>query len=149
MTTPKFWTKALAQGGGAGFLGDIILSDTTDDRGQLDSLGRIAFGPSFGSLADIYELTKGNIDEAIAGKDTHIGAEALKFAKSHLPYVNLWYTKAALDHLLLHGIQETLSPGYLQRVQSKAKKDWGQEYWWKPGEATPDRAPDLSAIGGQ
>lgn len=148
MTTPKFWTRAIAQGGGAGFLGDIVLGDTTQDRGQLDSTGRLLLGPSFGSLADIYELTKGNVDEMIAGKDTHAGAESLRFARSHLPYVNLWYGKAALDHLLLHSVQENLSPGYLERQQSKAQKDWNQGYWWAPGETMPDRAPDLTAVGG-
>ncbi len=148
MTTPKFWTRAIAQGGGAGFLGDIVLGDTTQDRGQLDSVGRLALGPSFGSLADIYELTKGNADEMIAGKDTHAGAEALRFARSHLPYVNLWYGKAALDHLLLHSVQENLSPGYMERQRTKAQQDWNQGYWWAPGETMPDRAPDLEAIGG-
>lgn len=143
MTTPKFWTRAAAQGGGAGFLGDIVLGDTTQDRGQLDSTGRLLLGPSFGSLADVYELTKGNIDEAIAGKDTHAGAEALRFAKGHLPYVSLWYGKAALDHLILHAVQENLSPGYMQRMQDKARKDWEQGYWWTPGEAVPSRAPEF------
>jgi hypothetical protein len=146
MTTPKFWVRAAAQGGGAGFVGDILLGDTTDDRGQLDSLGRLALGPTFGSIADLYELTKGNVDEAIAGKNMHLGAEALRFTRSHSPFVNLWYGKTALDHLLLHGIQENLSPGYLQRIQNKARKDWGQEWWWTPGEAVPDRAPDLSKV---
>jgi hypothetical protein len=144
MGTAKFWTRAAAQGGGAGFLGDILLGDTTDDRGQLDSAGRLLLGPTFGSMADIYELTKGNIDEALAGKQTHAGAEALRFAKGHSPFVNLWYGKAAFDHLLLHGIQESLSPGYLERVKNKARKDWGQSYWWEPGDAAPDRAPDFS-----
>ena len=144
MKTPKFWLKAAAQGGGAGFMGDILLSDTTEDRGQLDSLGRILLGPTFGSAADFYELTKGNVDEAMAGKPTHAGAEALKFTKGHLPYVGVWYAKAAFDHLLLQGLQENLSPGYLQRMKDKARKDWGQGYWWQPGEATPDRAPDFS-----
>lgn len=148
MTTPKFWTRAIAQGGGAGFMGDMVLGDTTQDRGQLDSLGRLVLGPSFGSAADIWELTKGNADEMIAGKDTHAGAEALRFARGHLPFVNLWYGKAALDHLLLHSVQENLSPGYLDRQRSKAQKDWQQGYWWTPGETAPDRAPDVSAIGG-
>jgi hypothetical protein len=149
MTTAKFWTRAIAQGGGAGFMGDIILGDTTQDRGQLDSLGRLVLGPSFGSLADIYELTKGNVDEMIAGKDTHAGAEALRFAKSHLPYVNLWYGKAAMDHMLMHSIQESLSPGYMARMKDRARKDWEQDYWWAPGDAAPQRAPDLGAMGGQ
>jgi len=61
----------------------------------------------------------------------------------------LWYSKAALDHLLLHSIQENLSPGYLDRQKSKAQKDWEQDYFWSPGETTPDRAPDVSAIGGK
>ena len=149
MTTPKFWTRAAAQGGGAGFVGDLILGDTTQDRGKLDTLGRLALGPSFGSLADLWELTKGNVDEAINGKDTHAGAEALNFAKGHAPLVNIWYGKAALDHLLLHSVQENLSPGYLDRMRKRAAKDWEQDYWWEPGEAVPDRAPDLSAVGGE
>lgn len=148
MTTAKFWTRAIAQGGGAGFLGDIVLGDTTQDRSAQDSFGRLLLGPTWGSAADVWELTKRNYDEAAAGKDTHAGAEALRFARSHLPYVNLWYGKAALDHLLLHSVQENLSPGYLDRQRSKAQKDWQQGYWWSPGKATPDRAPDLSAVGG-
>ena len=149
MTTPKFWTRAIAQGGGAGFLGDIVLGDTTQDRGQLDSVGRLALGPSFGSLADIYELTKGNADEALAGKDTHMGAEALRFARGHAPYVSLWYGKAAFDHILLHSIQENLSPGYLDRQKTKAYKDWNQEWYWNPGESIPNRAPDFYGAVGQ
>lgn len=149
MTTPKFWTRAIAQGGGAGFLGDIVLGDTTQDRGQLDSVGRLMAGPSFGSLADIYELTKGNADEALAGKDTHMGAEALRFARGHAPYVSLWYGKAAFDHILLHSIQENLSPGYLDRQKTKAYKDWNQEWYWNPGESIPNRAPDFSGAVGQ
>lgn len=148
MTTPKFWTRAAAQGGGAGFVGDLILGDTTQDRGKLDTLGRLALGPSFGSLADVWELGKGNIDEALNGKDTHAGAEALNFAKGHAPLVNIWYGKAALDHLLLHSVQENLSPGYLDRMRKRAQQDWEQDYWWEPGEAVPERGPDLSAIGG-
>lgn len=149
MTTPKFWTRAMAQGGGAGFMGDIVLGDTTQDRSPKESLGNLLLGPTFGSAAEVWELTKGNIDEARAGKDTHAGAEALRFAQGHTPYVNLWYGKAAFDHLLLHSIQENLSPGYLDRQKSRAQQDWNQGFWWEPGEAAPDRAPDLSTMGGQ
>lgn len=149
MTTPKFWTKAFAQGGGLGFAGDILLGDTTDDRSPLDSFSRLLLGPSFGSAADLYELTKGNVDEYIAGKPTHAGAEALRFARSHVPLVNLWYAKAALDNAGLHALQENLSPGYLSRIQNKARKDWKQEYWWKPGgDFAPERAPSFEQLAG-
>lgn len=149
MTTPKFWTQAAAQGGGLGFMGDILLSDSTEDRGRFDTLGRVAFGPAFGSASELLELTKGNIDEARAGKDTHAGAEAMRFARGHLPLVNLWYAKAALDHAGLQAMQEAMSPGYLARIKNKARKDWNQDYWWAPGENLPDRAPDLGAVAGK
>lgn len=149
MTTGKFWSRAMAQGGGLGFLGDIVLGDTTQDRSPLDSFGRLTLGPTFGSAADVWELTKGNIDESMAGKDTHAGAESLRFARSHLPYVNLWYGKAAMDHLLLHSVQENLSPGYLDRQRSKAQKDWDQGYFWAPGETLPSRAPDFEGVIGK
>lgn len=149
MTTPKFWVRAAAQGGGAGFVGDIVLGDTTADRSPLDSLSRLTMGPTFGSAADLWELTKGNIDEARAGKDTHAGAETLRFARSHTPYVNLWYGKAALDHMLLNSVQENLSPGYLARQKAKHMKDWGGGYWWEPNDTMPDRAPNIEAIGGK
>lgn len=147
MTTPKFWGKAVAQGGGLGFMGDILLRDSTEDRAPQQGLFEL-LGPTAGSAAELYELTKGNLDEARAGKDTHAGAEAMRFARGHLPLVNLWYAKAALDHAGLQAMQEAMSPGYLARIKNKARKDWNQSWWWEPGENLPERAPDLSAVGG-
>lgn len=151
MTTGKFWFKAIAQGGVLSIMGDILLADSTEDAGQFASktVSGLA-GPTIGAAADLgFKVIKGNIDKAAAGKETHAGAEALTLARSHLPYVNLWYAKAALDHAGLHALQENLSPGYLSRMQQRAQKDWGQAYWWKPGTGAPDRAPDLTAIGGR
>lgn len=146
MTTPKFWTRAFAQGGGAGFMGDILLQDTTDDRGPLDTFSKMTLGPAYGSAADLFELTKGNFDEWNAGKQTHAWAEAARFVRGHAPLVNLWYAKAAIDHAGMQALQENLSPGYLARIQNKAQKDWGQEFWWRPGESTPERAPDFAEV---
>lgn len=150
MTTPKFWTRAVAQGGGAGFIGDVLLTDY--DEGYGDAVGnffKVVAGPSLGAAGEaVIKLGLENAWEASKGKKTKIGEEAFRFTRSHLPYVNLWYGKAALDHVLLHSVQENLSPGYLDRQRTKAQKDWQQGYWWSPGEVAPDRAPDLSAVGG-
>jgi hypothetical protein len=147
MTTPKFWGRAAAQGGAFGFYGDLMLGDTTDTLTPGDTMFRL-LGPTAGSAADAFELTKGNIDEALAGKDTHAAAEGVRFARSHLPFINLWYARAALDRAVLHSLQENLSPGYLKRQRQRAHKEWNQDYWWQPGEMTPDRAPDVSAVSG-
>lgn len=146
MTTPKFWTRALAQGGGLGFVGDMLLTDTSDDRSPLDTFGRSFLGPAFGSAADLYELTKGNVDEYLAGKKTNIGAEAQRFIRSHAPLVNLWYAKRAVDAAGLHALQENMSPGYMARIKNQQLKQWGGQFWWEPGDTMPDRAPDFSAV---
>lgn len=149
MTTAKFWTRAFAQGGGLGFVGDMLLTDTTDDRSSWDTFGRTFLGPAFGSAVDLGQLTKGNLDEWRAGKPTHAGAEAVRFARSHLPLVNLWYAKAALDHAGLYALQENMSPGYLARIQNKARKDYGQEYWWRPQDSAPMRGPSFEQLAGR
>lgn len=151
MTRPKFWVKAVAQGGVLSIMGDILLADSTEEAGQYASktISGLA-GPTIGAAADLtLKVIKGNIDKAAAGKETHAAAEAITLARSHLPYVNLWYAKAALDHAGMHALQENLSPGYLSRMQQRAHKEWGQDWWWKPGTGGPDRAPDFTAIGGK
>ena len=50
--------------------------------------------------------------------------------------------------MVLHDLQEMASPGYLRRMRRRARKDWGQDYWWEPGEPLPDRAPDIEAAAG-
>lgn len=151
MTTPKFWTRAMAQGGGMGIVGDFLLTDPTENPGDAtaNAIKNVA-GPTVGSAFDIgYKLGVENIYEAANGKDTHLAAESIRVARSHLPYVNLWYAKAALDHAGLHALQEAVSPGYLSRMQQRARRDWNQGYWWSPGTGAPDRAPDMTAIGGK
>lgn len=150
MTDPKFWTQAMLQGGGLSIVGDLLFSDPTDRPGDAAAaLMRNMAGPTFGMVGDAYKLTVANAWEVAKGKDSNAGAEALQFVKSNTPLINLWYSKAAVEHLFLHSLQENLSPGYLQRQRDRALRDWGQEYWWEPGEPVPDRAPDLSeAFGG-
>ena len=110
----------------------------------------MAAGPTYGAVADLFDLTKGNVDEYIAGKQTHVGAEAVRVVKSNLPYLGLWYARAAVDHAFTHALQENLSPGYLSRMQQRAQREYGQAYWWRPGADFDEmRAPDMGAAVGQ
>jgi hypothetical protein len=95
-------------------------------------------------------LTQGNLIQAAQGKDTKIGAEAVKAVKGLTPGASLWYVKGAADHLFFQQLQNELSPGYLSSMASRARREFNQEYWWEPGHAAPGRAPDLSrAVGGR
>jgi hypothetical protein len=41
-----------------------------------------------------------------------------------------------------------IDPKYQQRLnsmQTKYLKETGQHYWWRPGQESPDRAPEISS----
>ena len=146
MTEWETWVQALLKGGALSLYGDFLLADQTE--GGQSALASAA-GPVAGLVEDSLALTVGNIHQAARGEDTHFGAEAVRLAKSNLPGANLWYTRAATDHLIFHQMQEYLSPGYLNKMERRARKEYGQDFWWAPGEAMPERAPDLeAAVGG-
>lgn len=149
MSTPKFWGAAFAQGGGVGIFGDFLYTGMGgQNRAGVPNWMNL-FGPVVGSGFEAVDLTVGNVGQLVRGEETNAGAEAVRFARSHMPFVNLWYAKSALDHAGLQDLQEMLSPGYLSRMRDRAHKDWGQDFWWTPGELAPDRAPDLNAAMGQ
>jgi hypothetical protein len=152
MTTGKFWARALSQGGGAGYIGDLLFKDPTEFRATtFEQTAGVLLGPSGGAAAGlVLDVGLVNAWEAAKDKDTKAGAEVLRWLNSNVPNpFNIWQTRAMWEHWFLHNAQEALNPGYLQRMKQRAQKDWNQEFYWEPGEALPDRAPDLSAIGGQ
>ncbi|HEY0878996.1 MAG TPA: hypothetical protein VGE10_11155 [Zeimonas sp.] len=146
VTDPKVWGAAFTQGGGVGIVGDFLFSDVSRFG---DSLTETLAGPVAGTFSDLARLTIGNVHQAGRGEDTHAGAEAVRFLRSQTPMVNLWYTKAALERAFLHDLQEAMSPGYLRRMERRARQEWGQQFWWQPGELTPERAPDFGAMVGE
>lgn len=142
MTEWKTWIQALLKGGALSLFGDFLFGDQTE-HGQ--SFLASAAGPVAGAAEEAIKLTLGNVHEAAAGKETHAGAEAVRFGKGFIPGANLWYTRAAVDHLVFHQLQEYLSPGYLRKMKRRSEKEFGQSYWWEPGDTVPERAPDLEA----
>lgn len=104
-------------------------------------------GPTLGPLLELgivnpLSAAKGRIE----GKETHFLAKEAQGLKGFVPGGNVWYAKAALDHMVFNKVFEMLSPGYLETVRSRTLKNTGQEFWWRPGEIAPERAPDLGKI---
>lgn len=137
---PRTLGAAFLQGGGAGILGDFLFGDVNRFG---NSLTATLAGPLAGTAEDLAKLTIGNVQEVARGKDTKAAAEALRFIKSNAPLANLWYSSAAIERAFLHDLQEMASPGYLKRMERRAKRDTGASYWWQPGEMIPSRAPEF------
>lgn len=148
MEDPEFWFQAFAQGGGASIFGDLLYSGLSGHGRGGQSGGTVLASALAGPVVgDVFELVGDlgleNLKQMKQGKDTHAAAEAMRFGLGHAPLINTWYIRSALDHAFLHEAQEFASPGYLSRMQERAYKDYGQDFYWRPGEALPHRAPRM------
>jgi hypothetical protein len=144
----KFWFKALAQGGGLSILGDLFLTDPAATMGdQAGNLAKNLLGPTVGSASDlVLKNISGNIWDAARGKDTHWEADLANWAKSNTPGASLWWIRPVLDRAIMDQFNEAMSPGYLGKMKARAMREWGQRYYWEPGQMTPSRAPDPAAV---
>jgi hypothetical protein len=139
----KFLGASFLQGGALGIYGDFLYgaNQTRYGSGILEAIS----GPTLGPLLELGLVHPMDaIRKTMEGKETHLAARTLQSLKGFVPGSNIWYTRAALDHLVWQRAMEALSPGYLTTVRQRALKDYGQDWWWQPGEASPDRAPDFA-----
>ena len=118
---------ALAQSGGLGIYGDFFLGQV--NRFGNDFAGTLA-GPVLGAVGDL--VTAGGL--AIRGDFQNAGEELINVAAANTPFINMWYTKAAVDWLLLYHLREMMSPGSLARSERKAREEFGQEYIFSPAQ---------------
>jgi hypothetical protein len=140
----KVWGQAFMYGGALGIYGDFLsgINETRHGSGPIEA----ASGPTLGPLLELFAvqpLTAAK--QASEGKETRLGAQTLQDVKGFLPGGNIWYMKTALDHMVWQNVMESLSPGYLSSIRSKTMKQTGQDWWWGPGEMSPERAPSLGA----
>lgn len=145
----KFWGAAMLQGGGLGIYGDFFFSDVNRFGSSL--AGTLA-GPAVDRLDTLRKLTIGNAIEAAQGKKTHFGREALAFAQQNMPGGSLWYARLAWERVVIDQMRYLVDPdaySAFRRRMSSRQRDYGQEYWWKPGQSAPSRPPNLGAVGGR
>lgn len=122
----KTWAAAMQQGGGFGIYGDFLFGEAS--RFGSSPLATLS-GPTVGKVEDVWNL----IQAAKQGKDP--SAKAFRFLVSNTPFINLFYTKLALDYAIFYQIQEAMNPGYLRRMERRIEKDTGQEFLLRPSEA--------------
>jgi hypothetical protein len=143
----KYWLAAFIKGGSLGIYGDFLYSQSATTRYGSGPLEVLA-GPTIGSAATAVTALIQAGNAISEGRETHLAAKLLNIGKGYIPAQNLWYTRAATDHIIFQNAQEALSPGYLANMRARSARDFGQEWWWSPGEFTPERAPNMAnALG--
>lgn len=146
--TIKFWTAALLQGGGLGIFGDFLASGTNRYGG---GFAETLAGPVVSFGQDLYNLTGGNLVDAATGTDPKVASDLVKFTQRYLPGSSLWYSRLALERKIWDQLQLMTDPKAQQkfrRVERKYLRDYGQTYWWGPGDTAPKRKPRLENIFG-
>lgn len=125
---PKTWLAAFAQGGALGIYGDFITGDYSR-YGR--SLASTMLGPTLGQIDDVAELWS----RVKQGND--VAAQTLRMLLNNTPFVNLFYTRIALDYLVLYQVQEALNPGYLRRWERRVQQQNHQTFLISPSRAIP------------
>lgn len=145
MTDDDFWWQALSTGGGLSFLSDLIIAGV-DGQNAYGSPNFLKFlGPVASTALDTWDVAKAAVNEGLYDKETSAGAKALRLARGHMPFVNLWYTKAVFDRAVYNDLMEFCSPGYTARIEAWGLKNTGQEYWWSPTKLEPTRMPKMAS----
>ncbi|MEO4045241.1 hypothetical protein AAFN47_26920 [Hoeflea sp. CAU 1731] len=148
MTTKDFWGGALLQGGGLGIYGDFLFADINRYGGGFAST---VAGPVIERANDFWNLTAGNAVQLASGEKTHFGRELVKFARGNVPGSNIWYLRLAWERLLMDQLQYLADPeanAAFKRQQQYWKREYGQEFYWRPGERMPSRWPDVGGVAG-
>lgn len=148
MTDLAFLGKSVMQGGGLAIYGDFFFADVNRYGGTLPmTVG----GPVVELGAEVIKLTGGNIQQILSGDDPEFASEAAKLIGDNLPGSNIWYLGLAWDRAVQDNLRQALDPdaeAAFRRNIRRRQRETGQDYWWAPGEDTPDRGPDLSAAAG-
>lgn len=144
----KTWEAALMQGGGFGILGDFLFGEYGRTGGDFatTALGPVA-GDTLGHVIEIYNDLKAQADDPKGRRRTDAAAQAVRLGESWAPFINMFYIRMLTQYLLVHQVQEWLSPGYLRRMERRAKQDRGQTYWLSPSTGQA-RLPVLLGGGG-
>lgn len=147
MTDWRFWGSAFMKGGSLGIYGDFLYGVTNTRYGT--GLLETASGPTIGPLLEMGIVQPAQaIKQRMEGKESHLLAKTAQDAKGFVPGSNVWFAKPAFDHMIFQQIFEALSPGYLDSIRQRASKEYNQDFYWPPGEFTPERAPDFGAAMG-
>ena len=114
---------ALTQGGALGIYGDFLFGQANRfGSGALETFS----GPMIGTISDIINLPLKARTDLEQGKTPHPGGDLLRLALNNTPYINLAYTRPALDYLFLNSLRNWVSPGSIHRQVKRRKDDYGQ-----------------------
>jgi hypothetical protein len=147
-TTPSglsTWGRAALTGGGFGIFGDFLNSaQTSYGHSPIETLA----GPVVGMLSDMYSAGKAMLTKAKTGKEIDWGHDATNVLRNNTPFFSTaWPLQAAFNRVAMDQLQYLIDPKAhksMRALEARTMKETGQDFWWRPGEMLPSRAPQLT-----
>jgi len=149
MDSPAFLGKAFLAGGSTAIWGDFLFSGVN----QFGSgPGDVAAGPLLGFFGDTTQLALGDAFQwansvgSLSDKDfdSKTLPKLVEYAKRYTPGTNIWWARLALERQVWDRLQEIADPKTYSKRQRKMRRQeetFGNEYYWPPGDRTPERLP--------
>ena len=112
------------------------------------SLTEAALGPLATIPVSAQRLTSSARRVAEDGTNYNFGAALADDIKRFTPGSTIWWSRLIADRYIFDTIRQGLDSDYaqsFQRTQDNAKKVYGQDFWWAPGQSAPSHAPNLGA----
>lgn len=153
----QFAIDAFIQGGVGGVVGDYAraMLDAARQKRSADAITpamNATFGPIIGFANDFISPWWAKYNAKLNGKDGGIDTFAAELPKwgKYVPGNNLWYGRIFVDRYFEDTLQKMLNPNHNQMFQrqiNNRKKNYHQEFWWKPGALSPNDTPDWGSNG--
>jgi hypothetical protein len=117
--------KVMVRGGSLGLFGETTMGEFS---GQYRSYLEYLAGPTFGQLDNLFNM-KG---AAESGKN--VSWPATKLLLDNTPFANLFYLRPVLNYFILWNLQAMMSPGSLERSESRTETQNHQRFIVKPSD---------------
>lgn len=141
----RTWGAAALQGGGLGIFGDLLFADRTRVG---SSLAPTLLGSPFATVEGVLgDFLMRNVQRLAKGEETHFAGDALYVGARLVPGSNLWYWRLGFQRQVIDRLAleiDPRAPERFRRMEREAERNFGQEFWWRPGQRSPERAPALS-----
>lgn len=126
-----FWALTSARSSIGGPAPEMIL----DSRGGvLDPVRKVA-----GLIGSSAQYALGN-----RAKAPEVGSKLFDIARHFVPGADGWYTQLLAQHSALDSLQSAVDPNAQAEWAKRREyyqKNFGQDYWWGPGDTGPQRPP--------
>lgn len=150
MDNKEFWQRAFMQSGGVGIFGDFIANSTNRFGSGLAST---IMGPVPDVAGTVLDATVGNVSQYARDEPTNMGREGVNLLRKMTPGAFVpFYLRSAYERMILDELQQMVDPEahkVFRRRRQSLKKNSGSDFYWPPGQSSPDRGPNFGSVVSQ